>query len=279
MRGDMSHLRIRLSIACLCATAILGSQVDAASSIGFVADVRGFWTISGNKSVSKGMAVAPGAVIELDRRGARQAETASIEIVLLNGQHIPVTCRISDSACDKIFIPTSLVPESSFTKRLIAAVTHLFFREPARYVSALTRGGGYQQTVLRLDGGRLTLNPVLRNMPAGKYAIPFTRASARTGELVPRSTTVLHVGWDGKAATAIAPRSFTSGLYGAGDTTGGDTVLILVASGRDYARVSESFAQAVQFAARWPDSATNAARRGFERAALLALASGLSQHR
>jgi hypothetical protein len=148
----------------------------------------------------------------------RSGHDLALTVVLLNGRAVPLRCNSFES-CRKILpytLPDTLAEHSPVLQRLERAVARLLLRDPERYISPLSRGGGppqkLKEDVLRLDDGRLFIGDWFEHVEPGAYSLVLVDIGRDNH---PGNPAVLRFAWAGNPAASIEAKDLTPGLYAA----------------------------------------------------------------
>ena len=248
-----------------------------ANPIGFVLSLDGQWLADG-KPLQLGQEVFAGSTLSLSP-DTTIASGRSITVVLADSTKIAHPCDTA-GACG-FTLPASLnAPTTAFSR--LADAFNLIFKRSDRYVPALSRGaasvaGELSDAVVKIDGGRFDLAPLMRSVDIGTYEL---RLRSLMRDDAPPA--MLRVNWNPKGSRAAQPAGVAAGLYKVSlfpatppdaDQLGDDAWILFAASPR-YERSAAAFKNASAIAASWGADVPAKDRRPFLRATLdhLALA-------
>lgn len=237
-------------------------------SVGFVLDVAGQWTLDGAPAAGLrvGQALPAGATLR-----ARAAQPRwRIVIALSDGSTLARTCGEPVGACgEALTMPAAAHSQTGFWGRALAAASSLFAHPQERYASTLSRGGGGEDGVARLEAGALSVEGVLAGLPAGSYQVTL-RPLASQIEAVASSYKA--PGGGHLAAPGLKPGLYELRASPQTDPDRSSSVWVLVVEPAAYQAAWESFESARATANSWATDARAAAVRSFLRAYLEELA-------
>lgn len=178
---------------------------------GVVGSLSGDWRLSGaSGSIQRGQSLPAGGKIFLagPRRNSRGSH---IEIYLLSGMMMSISCDRLDICERPISLPEASKSPPSFPERFWTLLKGLVSRSD-RLASTLSRGDELQEAVVRLADGQVDLAPVFRKMKPGSYLLGFQPAT-NAGDSDRSAVVEIEFEWDlGRSLRLYAPR-LRSGLW------------------------------------------------------------------
>lgn len=231
----------------------------AQEQAGFIVNMSGGWSVScGGRTdqLRKGQAVPGNCVI---RPAPSNNPKDFITVALRNGREFYCTGEQLDGCAQ----PISAAGGGTLTRRIALAVLRLFVKDPARYRFGISRGQNeeLQEAVLRLDGERLDLSPVFKNMEAGRYLLRFDPPPGQAGAPSAEPAGAITFDWQPSRATPVLAGGVRAGLHKIvlleprteeHEPTGENAWVLIVPPNR-YRRVSDSFRRAVELTDGWRD--------------------------
>jgi hypothetical protein len=245
--------------------------------IGFVLKLDGVWLVDG-QPLGIGQQVRAGATLRLSPASPVGA-ARSFLIILANSQPFPALCLTEQACRAGITLPASLNESASLLSR-IADAFNLIFKEPNRYVSALSRGepGGGARVpdgVVRLQAGALDLAPLFQNIGSGTFVMRLRSLPHANGPS--RTTTITVNAAQSKspvAAAGLLPGLYEVSLMTAPDAdTASDTSWWLLDAPPHYDISRAAFDETAKVIASWGELASNRDKQLLLRACLDQIAS------
>jgi hypothetical protein len=273
----LPSVRATLGALVLVAAASAAGTVEGQSPIGTVFEIRGRWIIEGEppRVLATGSSLPSNGVIRPP--GSPQSDDF-LSIVYVSGD--PVRFQCPDDCRHPVRLKSypDIQRLRSWTDR-IAIVERLFFGNPQRYVSALTRGGNLTDAVLRLDGDQVDVAGILTDVSRGSYSLRFRSLPGAEGAAATRESGTFT--WDGQGPAIPTVRELVPDLYdveliewtsGQGTATGARGWVLLRDATR-YRDDARAFDEAQAVTAKWVDVVSSTTRRAFLRSFLDSLAS------
>ncbi len=252
-----NNLKLLFILLCLLLSVV---RANAQDKFGYVLDVRGDWMLNSSAKLSKGSAVTVGGVVTTPA----PADGGSYIVIADRTGNIfdRRNCGNSGECSKPIKIPASSGTEQSLTSRIIGAAMALVSNDPAKYASLVSRGTDLQEAVVKLEGDRIDLSSVFKNMQGDRYLLRFERMSKRVNISRGRSPQPLEFSWDPKK-----PQSLLESDAGAHDPTGNEA-WVLVAGPDQYPKASSTFDAATKVTKQWGANVRQNTAREFLRASL-----------
>jgi hypothetical protein len=254
-------------------------SVSAQDKFGYVLDVRGDWVLNSSAKLSKGSSVTVGGVITTP---SPNDGGTYIVIADRNGNIFDRRNCSNSGECNKpIKIPAASGGEQSLASRIIGAAMALVSNEPAKYASLVSRGTDLQEAVVKLEGDKIDLSAVFKNMQGEGYLLRFEQMSKKKNNSRDRSPKPLKFNWDPKKPQALVVNELAPGLYkvsllevsllesdgGAHDPTGNEA-WVFVARPDQYSKASATFDAATNVTRQWGTNVRQNTVREFLRASL-----------
>ncbi len=271
-----NNLKLLFILLCLLLSVV---RANAQDKFGYVLDVRGDWMLNSSAKLSKGSAVTVGGVV------TTPAPTDGGSYIVIADRTGNIfdrrNCGNSGECSKPIKIPASSGAEQSLTSRIIGAAMALVSNDPAKYASLVSRGTDLQEAVVKLEGDRIDLSSVFKNMQGDRYLLRFERMSKRVNISRGRSPQPLEFSWDPKKPQPLVAKELVPGLYkvsllevsllesdaGAHDPTGNEA-WVLVAGPDQYPKASSTFDAATKVTKQWGANVRQNTAREFLRASL-----------
>ena len=259
------------------------ASVHAQDKFGYVLDIRGTWTLSTGAKLDKGSAVPVGGVISTVSIG----DPGTYIVIADRSGNIfqRRNCGNAGECNNPLKLPASAGGEQSLTSRIIGAAMALVSNEPAKYASFISRSstnlrqGTLQEGVVKLEGDRIDLSSVFKNMKEDRYLMriePVTKGGSTGARRKP-----LEFAWNPKKPQPLAAKDLAAGLYRINllevsllepDTDehepSGNEAWVLITRADEYTRAASSFEAATKLTKQWGTNVKPNAVREFLRASL-----------
>lgn len=253
---------------------MLNSDAQARDEVGFVLKMSGHWVLERPsmppQRITERQSIPPESKLRPESPGA------TVTILLIDDTKID--CSSSNlGRCSEPFNLSS--PSPGKRERITKAVMLLFEKQPTRYDRpALVRGRevNLQDSVVRLQDGKMDLSPVFRNAEKHAYRLqvwqigPGTKSDGAPTEVLLR--------WNPGTTTFVSAKGIKSGLHeinvvneGTKEPLAG-VAWILVSTPEQYNKNVTAFQEAVALTQHWGKEVGRDSVQSFLRAYLDALA-------
>jgi hypothetical protein len=242
----------------------------AQDRIGYVADVKGQWSLNGSaEPLSLSDAVPAGGVLRLVA-----ADGVGNSYIVINsrvGEPLDSRTCEDQTRCSPITLPSSLQPSSSALSRIYGAVMEFLHQDAKRYRSAISRSARLDDAVIRLSGDQIDMTEALKNSSARTLLLQFVPRDTTEGK--PLAPVTFH--WDPANSTPLRVPGITPGVYQV-DMLDPDSKfslgpsermwLLLLEPGDFYDKASREFKTIESETERWKTAAPAGGARPSERA-------------
>jgi hypothetical protein len=253
------------------------ASLQAQQKFGYVLDVKGDWIVNGNGAAKlyKGSSLSVGSVIT----AANPSDSSGYIVLADRSGNVFDKRSCNAGGCgNAIRLPATIGGQQSMASRLLGAAMALVYHEPSKYASFVSRGADLQEAVVKLNGRKLDLNQVFKNMPADRYLVRFEKIGKEkkdTGALKPLPFT-----WGAKKPAMLNAGDLSPGLYrvsilevsllepDGGNEPTGNEAWVLVTTPNNFAKAAPSFDAALNVTRQWGASVKQNAVRQFLRASL-----------
>lgn len=248
--------------SCLAQSEPLKSAVcQAGSELGFVSNVHGNW-IDKKHIRGTNQPLHISSLVCEDSELVRQPPTSDddeLSIRLRDGREKNYSCEKANLCSGPFRLPELPKPSSGFIEALLL----LLSRQPPPRGELISRGGGLTDSVVMLQSGRISLGPALRYVSRGEYTVRLCQMDTKDSSQCMANVWEHHLEVNGTATEPIAAASLKPGLYQMELTNPSATdnqrsrSWILIASEKDFERLSSQYEEAKEESSAWEESSTD----------------------
>lgn len=231
---------------------------------GIVLEQRGSWQAAG-RNLSPNSTINAGEVIR-NISGSRNDYIYIID--RQSGLATRRNCRV-DNCSQSFVLPQNRAPapRNSYFSRAWNTVYTWFFSDP-RYREALTRGEKWQETLLKIDEGKVNLMPFLETFNNGVYVLGFTPVPTKPVESKKKSKSgfgrekkapedsrqyvEIKIRWDKKNKGDNKVEGLSAGIYELSNVDEPQTVTwVLIMPPNKYEKAANEFAEIKKITGQW----------------------------
>jgi hypothetical protein len=267
---------------------LLPSSLFAQQPVGYVLEVEGAWTVSG-QPIKAGQALAGGSLVtnpqanDFDRIVITNPDGALLLLAECRNKQCSPCVKSGDCKGMLVPLPSTPAPSSrtseSTTSMVFRVVSDMIWSKPEKYVFARVRGESLNDAVLHLNSGRIDLAPALSDIERGMYGVRFRTLPVEKRPSAEWVSETVSLNWDpAKPADVLVP-GLRPGLYqivltrpGSPGDAGAMSAWVLVADA-DFSKLGADFKSATSTASSWSDSVAPETTKAYLRASLEYLAS------
>lgn len=240
----------------------------ARQQVAFVLHLRGTWVRNSSQELSPGTPLSAGDIIK-----AREPRGGDYIVIADRSGNIVINSNCDDGGCDRPIKVAAIRP--GVTSRIFQAAMALLANDPRRFVVAISRGGEFREAVVKLDGQRVDLTPVLAGNSGGTYLLRFEPGGA-DGRASAKRIRSVAVAWEPDKPAVVTVKGLRPGLYVVQQLSRqdheplepGSEALVLLAKPGRFQEASGEFREALALTDSWGESVRRNAKRQFLRACL-----------
>ncbi|HEX9930043.1 MAG TPA: hypothetical protein VGB02_16035 [Pyrinomonadaceae bacterium] len=262
---------LQLTLVCL----VVCAAQTAAQDVAYVLEVKGNWylTTARENALRQGQRLPASGVI----RSKSPTPDDLLVVADLRGEIIrDLNCRRNQ--CSKSIVLPEGNPKPGFLSGIYNSAMALIWGSPHRYSIHRSRGENLLDGVVRLDGDKIDLSPILQT--PGKYHLRWRKIPASDGEKIGEWLETITTESSDKQTAIASTAKLTPGLYEVNSMQPRGKYLeatpvfawVLVSSPTDYEKTSAAFAEAVGKTKQWDKQVSDATAAVFLQAILDALA-------
>jgi hypothetical protein len=266
----------------------LSHGTSAQEKVGFVLDLRGTWTVSGNSvRLTRGEAVPGGAMI---RNGStKPSDNDRIVVADLKGDIIK-RVRCKSGVCNECrdsgvcYDPIQQLPESTPQTGIITAsfrgLMELFSSKPEQYSLHRVRGKSLPDGIAQVSNDLLDLSSIIKTQQKGSYFLTLRQIPTQGSSNIWKLDR-LSFDWDPLHPERLFIRGIHTGLYEATlEWTGSETSFwILITSAQPHEEREDDFRLLTSQTESWGNDVSEDAKLSYRRACLAYLANRLEVKR
>lgn len=270
--GVLTSVRRTLYVPAVALFILSLAPAARAQYVGYVFEIGGDWQLGGRnpQKLSKGYQLPASGVVSIE------SPESSDHILILDNRGIILArrrCSIPGECSRPIALPGANRARPSSAEVMFDSVMKLLWGEPEIYILTRSRGIELADAVARLDGGKLDLGPVLKNLEAGGYNLRMREVAGDEKGTRGEWLKPFELKWEPSdpAAAVVPAAGLRPGLYevaafnrsnGVYIPTG-QSARVLVSEGAAFEKAAAAQREALALAAKWGDAVTPEVARGF----------------